>query len=512
MSDARTERRTIIRDCSVWTAGADVRSRVDIEIAGGRIAGISDHAADGAPTTTAGVVADASERARAMADARVIDGRDLLAVPGLMNSHAHSPENCLRGLGEGAALEPWLLQMFGSSGLFSPDDLYTCALAGAVEMLELGVTSVVDHLWMTPATPEGIDAAMRAYRDVGIRAAVAPLMDDHDYTNELAQGLGFDLGLASMAEHVALLPADELIAMLGDALERWHGTEDGRLRILAGPGGVQWASEELLTGLAAKARAHGSGIHIHLLETPVQEAACRHRFGRSGVAALADLGVLASDCSLPHSVWTDADDVALIAKHGGITVHNPAANLRLGSGRAPIPELIAAGATVALGTDGAASSDNQNLWEAIRHASFLHNDALKDRWLTSEHTLAMATKGGAAVIGMQGELGELTPGAIADIALLDRYGDGLAGAVDIPAGLALSESGRSVRHVMVAGSLVVEDGRCVTVDGGDARRALAEQSAARQASSPPEKTRQAIETMRHFRQHLQAHQSESIGR
>lgn len=496
----------------MWTAGAEVRSGMDIEIVDGRIAHIGPTGQ--APAKDNGATTGEAGAGETAAPTRVIDGSDLLAIPGLMNSHSHSPENCLRGLGEGQALEPWLLQMFGSSGLFTPEDLYTCALAGAVEMLELGITSVVDHLWMTPATPEGIDAAMRAYRDAGIRAAVAPLMDDHDYTGELAESLGFDLGLANMGEHVALPPADELIAMLDEALERWHGSEGGRLRILAGPGGVQWASEELLTGLAEKARAHGSGIHIHLLETPVQDAVCRHRFGRSGVSALADLGVLGPDCSLPHSVWADADDVALIAERGGIPVHNSAANLRLGSGRAPIPEFIAAGATVALGTDGSASSDNQNLWEAIRHATFLHNDALQDRWLTSEHTLSMATKGGAAVIGMQGELGELKAGAIADITLLDRYGDGLAGAVDIPAGLALSESGRSVRHVMVSGKLVVEDGRCLTVDPVAVRKALAEQSSARQAqaSSPPERSRQAMETMRRFRQHLQAHQAKSNGR
>lgn len=489
MSTVREERRIVIRDCTVWTAGADVRSGVDIEIVAGRIAGIEDH-----------------DSRRDPQGATVIDGSDLLAIPGLMNSHAHSPENCLRGLGEGRALEPWLLQMFGSSGLYTPDDIYTCALAGAVEMLELGITSVVDHLWMTPASPECIDAAMRAYRDAGIRAAVAPLMDDHDYTVELAESLGFDLGLAGMGEHVALPPAAESIAMLDDALERWHLAEDGRLRILAGPGGVQWASDELLTGLAETARNYGSGIHIHLLETPVQDAACRHRFGHSGVTALDELGVLGPDCSLPHSVWADGDDVELIAERGGITVHNPAANLRLGSGRAPIPELIAAGATVALGSDGSASSDNQNLWEGIRHASFLHNSAELDRWLTSEHTLAMATTGGAAVIGMRDELGQLTPGAIADIALLDLYGDGLAGAVDIPSALALSESGRSVRHVMVAGELVVEDGRLLTVDATDARRALAEQAAGRkaQASSPPERTWQAMETMRRFRQQLMA--------
>jgi 5-methylthioadenosine/S-adenosylhomocysteine deaminase len=498
MSERREERTvTVIQGCELWTPGrTDTRLGVDIHIEAGRIIEIVD--------TGSKPIADG---------ARLIDAKDLLAIPGLVNAHSHSPENCLRGLGEGQALEPWLLHMFGGSGLFTPEDHYICALAGAVEMLQLGITSVVDHLWMTPPNPEAIDATMRAFRDAGIRAAVAPLMDDHDYTDELAASLNFDLGLARMSEHVGMPPADELISMLSDAFDRWHGEANGRLRILAGPGGVQWASEELLTGLAETARAHGSGVHIHLLETPVQDAACRNRFGRSGVSALADLGVLGPDCSLPHSVWATPEDVELIAERGAIPVHNPAANLRLGSGRAPIPEFIAAGATVGLGADGSASSDNQNLWEGIKLASFMHNNAIEDRWLTSERTLAMATKGGAAVIGLAGELGEIKPGALADITLIDRYSDGLAGAVDVPVALAIAESGRGVRHVMVEGELVVEDGRLLTVDADAVRRELAEQSAARraQASSPPEKTVKAIEDMKRFRKHL-IQTSTTIGR
>lgn len=475
-----------IRGCDALVAPGELRRGVDIEIADGAIAAVRD--------------ADAQRPAAG----DELDGRGLLAIPGLVNSHSHSPENCLRGLGEGLALEPWLLRMFGTSGLYTPEDHYVCALAGAIEMLELGITSVVDHLWMTPPSPEAIDATMRAYRDAGIRAAVAPLMDDHDYTEDLADALGYDLGLAALRHHVGLPPADELVGMLADAFERWHGAEDGRLRILAGPGGVQWASEELLTGLAELARKHDSGVHIHLLETTVQDRVCRFRFGRSGLAALADLGVLGPVCSLPHSVWIDDADVELIARHEAVTVHNPAANLRLGSGRAPIVALHEAGATVALGTDGSASSDNQNLWEAIRLATLIHNDAGADRWLTSERTLAMATTGGAAVMGLRGRLGRLEPGALADVTLIDQRDDGLAGAVDTGGGLALSESGRGVRHVLVGGRVVVRDGRLRTVDPDAARAALAEQAAkrAQTTSTPPEKTVRAMEDMQRFRRFL----------
>lgn len=474
----------LIRGCDALVAPGQERREVDVAITDGVIRSIGETGP------------------RATEPAASLDGHGLLAVPGLVNAHSHSPEACLRGLGEGLPLEPWLLRMFGTSGLYEPDDHYACALAAAVEMLELGVTSVVDHLWMTPPSVEAVDAAMRAYRDAGIRAAVAPLMDDHDYTADYAAAIGVDLGLGAMSEHVAMPPAGELVDQLRTSLERWHGAEDGRLRVLAGPGGVQWASDELLAGLAAAARDHGSGVHIHLLETTLQDRVVRSRYDSSGVRALDRLGVLGPDCSLPHSVWASEKDVAMIAERGAVTVHNPAANLRLGSGLAPIVALLEAGATVALGSDGAASSDNHNLWEAIRLATLIHNDAEGDRWLTSAQSLAMATTGGAAVLGLGDSLGSLRAGAIADIALIDRTGDGLAGAVDTTAALALSESGRGVRHVVVDGRLVVRDGRCTTVDGAAARAALAEQAAkrAQQASAPPAKTLRAMEDMRGFRQ------------
>lgn len=481
----------VIEGCDVLVGPGEELRGVDIHVRDGRISSV------------------VSTGAVASQEVESINGAGLLAIPGLINAHSHSPENCLRGIGEGLPLEPWLLRMFGTSGLYSPEDHYDCALAGAVEMLELGITTVVDHLWMTPPSVEAVDAAMRAYRDVGIRAAVAPLMSDHDFTEEFAAAVGIELGLGAMSHHVAMLPAAELVAQLRESLAAWHGAEAGRLQILAGPSGVQWASDDLLVGLAGAARDHGTGLHVHLLETSLQERVCRHRFGCSATEALDRLGVLGPDCSLPHSVWTDERDVEVLAASGAIPIHNPAANLRLGSGRAPIAEMREAGVTVAIGTDGSASSDNQNLWEALRLTTLLHNEASTDRWLTSTATLEMATAGGAAVLGMGAELGRLDPGAIADIALIDRRGDGIAGAVETTGALALSESGRGVRHVLVAGRLVVRDGLCVTVDADAARARLAEQAARRSttASAPTATTREAIEEMTRFRRSVEAQQA-----
>ena len=468
----------VITNCDVLVRPGEVHAGAGLVLADGRVERLG---VEGAPF-----------------NATVLDGRGLLAMPGLINAHTHSPENCLRGAGQRLALEPWLMLMFGVGGRYDAYAHRVCALAGAAEMLRTGTTAVLDHLWMTPPSIEAIDATMEAYRDAGIRAAVAPLMSDQDTTGELAATLGVDVSGAA----IPVGPTTELLACLDAAMVRWHGHDDGRLQLFAGPGGVQWSSDELLCGAADLARRHATGFHIHLLETTLQDAMCRRRFGSSGLQGLARLGVLGPNVSLPHSVWIDEQDIATIVEHEAIVVHNPAANTRLGSGRAPVPALIAAGATVALGADGSASSDNQVMWDEIKLAALIHNDGLADTWVDGAQALAMATTGGAAALGHRDDgLGTLAPGAPADVALLDRGRSGLAGALDLEGSLALSESGQSVRHVFVAGRQVVADGRCLTIDEESVLAELAELAAARVAThrDPPPALRAAIDQMRALR-------------
>jgi 5-methylthioadenosine/S-adenosylhomocysteine deaminase len=446
----------VIRGCDALIRPGDRRSGVDIAIAGDRIASIEP---------TGGETAALAGRS--------IDGANLLAIPGLINAHAHSAETCLRGSGEGLPLEVWLTRMFGTSGLFDPEDHYACALAGAMELLHSGGTSILDHLWMTGPSVERAEGALRAYRDIGIRAAVAPLVADRDDTAMLADRIGFDMRGALFTDLAGAIPPGEATGQLEELIGRWHDPEHRRIQVFAGPCSAQWCSDEMLQGLADMARRHDSSLTIHLLESRVQVHLGRLRFGASAVQGLDRLGVLDGRCSLAHGVWLEPEDMPLIAERGAVVVHNPAANMRLGSGRAPVRQLRDHGVTVALGSDGTASSDNQNLFAQLKLAALIHNDG--ERWLRGGDALAMCTQGGAAAMGLAGSLGTLVPGALADIALLERHGDGLMGVQELEAGLALSETGRGVRHVIVGGELVVEDGRCTRIDEHAAREAVAAQ-------------------------------------
>lgn len=404
-----------------------------------------------------------------LAGERVIEGRDLLAIPGLINAHTHSPENLLRGATEGLPLEPWLVQLYGIVGALSPEDVYLAAMLGAAEMLLSGTTAVLDHLWAAgPLTPDYLDAVMQAYADSGMRAVVAPLYSDVPYENISGEAMGFALADTSFGQRNAAEPSTaEQIAMLDEWFRHWHKTYGGRLRCFVGADAVQWCSAELLHASHDLARRHNTGVHTHLLETHIQEIATRQRFGMPAIRWLAREGLLGPHVSLAHAVWIQDDqDLDILAETGSVVVHNPAANLKLGSGVAPIVRMRRRGIPVALGCDGAASSDNQVVFEAMRLAALIHTigEADSARWLLARDVVAMATEGGAAALGLRGQLGVLETGALADITLLDLRSPHLTPLNNAYRQLAFCESGASVHTVIVDGAVVVDNRRIVAFD------------------------------------------------
>jgi len=481
----------LVEGCCLLDAEAEggLRRGVNILIDGGRIASVS----------TMPVEADVDRR---------IDGRDRLVMPGIVNAHTHSPENLFKATTDRLPFEAWLVHSIWMMDGMTPRDHYLAAMLGVIEMLRSGTTAVMDHVGIPPEDgPAALDAVMEAYRVSGLRAGVAPLF--RQVPNDVADAEARGFPLASLLP--ATLPPGpstaERLDLLGGFFARWHGTEGGRLRCFVGPSGVQWFTPALLHDYAALAASFGSGMHMHLMETRVQDQVVRALHGKTAVALLADEKLLGPHVSLPHSVWITQRDVERIAEAGAVPVHNPAANLRLGSGLSPIRAMLDAGIVPGLGADGSKSSDHQNMFGHIHLAALIHNlaDPDPDRWLASREVLRMAGEGGAAVLMRRGELGRIEPGFLADLTLLDLAAPAFAPLHDAFHHLAYCELGGAVRTVIIDGRIVMDEGRILTFDADAIIAEARERMAERALGAPPSPDWQAaIDAHRAYQQHILA--------
>ena len=216
-------------------------------------------------------------------------------------------------------------------------------------------------------------------------------------------------------------------------------------------------------------------MHIHLAETKAQAVQGRNIYRHSLLNHLESLGVVGANLSCAHSIWIEEGDAEIFAKRGATPVHNPASNLRIGSGRAPVKQFLSAGVNVAVGTDGAASNDGQNMFDAVRLAGLIHNQAGTDfhQWVKPVQALAMATRNGARAFGL--DAGVLAPGKLADIVLLRRDTPAFTPLNDVMSQLVFCENGSGVDTVFVNGEVVVESGRLTKCDEHEVLR-LAEQA------------------------------------
>lgn len=409
---------------------------------------------------------------------RVVEGAGRLAIPGLINAHTHSLENMLKATSPSLPLELWLVPLFSDTVQWSPRFAYLSVMLGAIDMLKTGTTAVLDHLWTTSGVSKDyLDATMQAYKDVGIRAAVAPSIEDRDLLLEAGTMRGLQFPSHPFIDRFALWPPIERqIATLEQFITTWHQTEDGRLRCLVGPSGIHWCSPILMQICCSMAEQYNTGLHLHAVETELQARVIREILGQGGIAYLHQIGALKPGTSLAHAIWLDPGDLELLAKTGTTVVHNPVSNLRLGSGVFPLADALNQSVTVALGSDGSASNDTQNMFGSLKLAGLIHNRADEDyrKWPRSMEILEAATLGGAAALGMPTALGEIAPGRLADIVLLDLDTDAFFPLRDAYLHLVYCENGSSVDTVFVNGQIVVEHGKVVMVDEQAIRREIRE--------------------------------------
>lgn len=400
-----------------------------------------------------------------------VDGRNKLLLPGFVNAHTHSSEIWQRGMIPPRPLELWIAELYD----FTPDDprkLYWSALANAVETLLTGGTTVVDHLVLIPGQEvESVASVIQAYREIGIRAFVGPLIQDQSLTAGIPSG-------GNSVEHKPYVRSTtETLDLMQELVEKFHAPAAG-INIMVAPTGMQLCSDELFEGCIELSDRHSLCRHMHLLESKAQQQLALEKYGCSAVEHLKHLGFLDYRTSLAHCVWLDDADIAILAQTRSTVVHNPLSNLRLGSGIAPILKYLQAGVNVTFGCDGAASNDSQDLLEAIKIGSILHTVTDMDyrHWISPRQAIAMASLGGATGLNMADHVGSLTVGKKADLVMYDLTNLSLLPRTDPVGLLVLGRPSQVVDSVWVNGRRIVADGEVTTIDVPHLKQQLFDQS------------------------------------
>ena len=393
---------------------------------------------DGAVAVQAGRIARIGPAAEVGTEAaRVVDAGGMLLAPGLVNTHCHAADSLFRGLVEDLPLEPWLQTVWRAEGaILERDTVRLGATLGLVETLLGGVTTTMDMFWH-PAETVG------AARDLGVRVATGGIFFDGPGVDGLDQA-------GRLAEAEAFFDA-------------FDGADD----VLAGcfPHGAYTVGPESLVAAKRLAEARGGLYCTHAAETQAEQAVVSGRYGRSVIRHLDALGLLDHRTVLAHCVWLDDEEIAILARSGATVSHNPVSNLKLASGIARVPDLLAAGVRVTLGTDGAISGNDLDLWMALRLAATLHRGAtLRADAVTTAQALRMVTLDAAAALGAADRLGSLEPGKLADMILIDIGRPHAVPLFDPLTHLVFSTAKSDVRHVFVGGRQVVRDGALVGID------------------------------------------------
>ena len=391
-------------------------------------------------------VAPSAELAPLAANAkRVLDGSGHILMPGIVNTHCHAADSLFRGLVEDLALEPWLQTVWKAEGaILNPETSRLGSVLGFAELLLSGVTSVMDMFWYPAET-------VRAARTVGIRVATGGIFFDppgvtgHDFAGR--------------------------IAAAEDFFAEFEGSDDVFPSIM--PHGAYTVAPENLRTAKAIADRHGALFSTHAAETRAEQADVTNRFGRSVIRHLDSLGLLDARTVLAHCVHLDDEEIEILARSGASVAHNPMSNLKLASGVARIPDMLEAGINVTLGTDGAISGNDLDMWMALRLAATLHKGVSgRPDVVTTGQALAILTSAGARALGAADRIGSLETGKFADMILIDLKRPHAVPVFDPVTHLVYSTAKSDVRHVFVGGEQVVRDGVLTRHDIGETLSAV----------------------------------------
>ncbi len=366
---------------------------------------------------------------------KVIDGRDKLLMPGLVNTHTHAAMTLMRGYADDLPLMEWLEnKIWPLEAKLTADDVYWGSMLAILEMIKSGTTTFNDMYFFMEQTA-------RAVKETGIRAV-------------LARGL---IGVGPEAES-GLEESRELI-------EKWHRAADERINFRLGPHAPYTCPPEYLKRVTALAKEYNVGIHIHIAETKGELEDIQRQYGKTPVGLMEEVGLIEIPTIAAHCVHMTPADITLLKNYEVGVAHNPESNMKLASGIAPVPEMLAAGIGVALGTDGASSNNNLDMLQEMRTCALLHKvNSMDPTVLPAYQAIEMATSYGARALGLGNEIGRLQPGLKADLILISLNEAHMKPVHDVIANVVYSAQASDVDTVIINGQVIMENRNIATFD------------------------------------------------
>ena len=367
-----------------------------------------------------------------------IDARNQIVLPGLINTHSHSPMVMYRGLADDMALMDWLTKYIfpAEAKTVSPELVRIGTRLAAVEMIESGTTAYVDMYYFEEEIAKAtVEAGLRGV--LGQTVIQFPVADAKTPAEALARAERF---IREFKDNGLVVPA-------------------------VAPHALYTNDRATLASSAALARKYHVPIVIHFAETEDEVKTASEQYQLTPTAALESIGVLGPTTIGAHGVWVNDADIAILKRTGTGVAHNPESNMKLASGAAPVTKYLKAGVKLGLGTDGAASNNDLDMFEAMRQASFLAKHATHDPTaVTAQEALDMATMGGARVIGMEKTLGSLEAGKHADLITVSTASARQTPMYDPVSHLVYVTRGDDVRNTIVNGKVLMRDRQLKTLD------------------------------------------------
>jgi 5-methylthioadenosine/S-adenosylhomocysteine deaminase len=423
---------------------AFAKEKADLVITGGTVITMDERRAiieDGAVAIRGDAIVAVGSRAEIEARyeaLKTIDARGTLVMPGLINGHAHAAMSFFRGLADDLSLDDWLKKyIFPAEARNVTEDFVAWGTRlGILEMLRGGITTYADMYYFE-------DAVARVTKEAGMRGVLGETILDFPAPDNKTLAQAF--------------------AYTQNYLDHWKG--DPLIVAAVAPHSIYTCSEKTLQDSAALARRNSAPILIHIAEAAFELEQSRTKHGSSPVSYLERIGLLGPDVVGAHCIWVDQADIRTLARFGVGCIHNPSSNMKTAAGVMPVIEMLASGEPIGLATDGAASNNDLDLFEEMDLAAKLQKIAHGDpRALPAEQVVEMATITGARALHLEKQIGSLEPGKKADLILVDTGAPHATPMYNVYSQLVYALKATDVKTVVVAGRVVMEDRRMLTLD------------------------------------------------